>query len=288
MKKALALTIALVCLALAPSASAQVARTWVSQDGSDANDCSFGSPCLSFTRATVPLVEGGEINARTDGNFGEFVIDKGMTVDGRGHSVSITAFGNGITVNAPAAKVTVRDLHIQGFPGAGDGIQVTNVAHLRLRDVTIRTMDGHGVDFRDPPVPSRLTVLDSSISEGEREGIAVAPSAAGTAGGFKRVVVRNSDISSNVGSGIWTGAPAVATANPLVIGVFDSTLADNGANGLISHGANTRTRIAQNVITGNIGFGLRALNSGQVISYGNNRIFENGTNGAPTSVVSQN
>jgi hypothetical protein len=231
---------------------------------------------------------GGEINAQTDGNFGEFIIDKGMTVDGRGHSVSITAFGNGINVNAPASRVTIRNLHIQGFEGAGDGIQVTSVAHLRLRDVTIRTMDGHGVDFRDPGVPSRLTVLDSSISEGERQGIAVAPSATGAAGAYKRVVVRNSDISANSGSGIWTGPGAPATANPLVIGVFDSTLADNGGQGLLSDGANTRMRIAENVITGNIGFGIRAINGGQIISYGNNRIYENGTNGPPTSVVPQN
>lgn len=290
MKRTLALVIALGCLTLAPTASAQFARTWVSTSGSDTSDsCQINAPCATFQRATEPLAEGGEINALSDGSFAEVSITKSMTIDGRGHAVGITAIGrDGITINAPGAKVTLRDIHIQDFPGSGgDGIQVTNVAQLRLRHVTIRSMERQGIDFRDAPVPSRLTVLDSSITEGEQQGIALSPSAAGTVGGFKRVLVRNSDISGNAGSGIWTGG-AGSTTNPLVIGVFDSTLADNGSHGILSDGAHTRVRIAQDVITGNLGYGVRALNSGQVISYANNRIYENTINGAPTSTAGQN
>ena len=85
----------------------------MSQAGSDANDCSFGSPCLTFSRATQPLAEGGEINAQTDGNFGEFGIDKGMTVDGRGHSVSITAFGNVLARRVHADRPHLADRGVQ-------------------------------------------------------------------------------------------------------------------------------------------------------------------------------
>ena len=46
-------------------------------------------------------------------------------------------------------------------------------------------------------------------------------------------------------------------------------------------------RIAQDEITGNLQYGIRAQNGGQILSYGNNRIYENGTNGAPTSVIGQ-
>src|SRR3954451_24157689 len=98
MKSKVFLAMALACLAVPASGSAQgtVARTWVSQSGSDGNDCQFATPCLTFSRAVQPLIQGGEINVETDGNFGEFEIDRSLTIDGRGHSVSITAFGNGI------------------------------------------------------------------------------------------------------------------------------------------------------------------------------------------------
>jgi Right handed beta helix region len=281
-----AFAIALICLTVPASASAQVARTWVSQEGSDANDCSFGSPCLSFSRATVPLIEGGEINAKSDGNFGEFSITQGMTVDGRGHSVSITGFGDAIIVNAPGDKVTLRNLHLQGFPGAADGVHVTSVGHLRLHNMTIRTVDQHGIDFRSNPSGSRLTVLNSSISEVGGNGIFVVPSAAGPPGGRKRVVVRNSDISANDDSGIRTGPPYLAS-NPITIGVFDSTIADNGVHGLVSAGT-VGFRIAENVITGNFNMGIRAADGGAILSYRNNRIYGNSIDGVPTGTVDQN
>jgi hypothetical protein len=286
MKKWVGLAVALICLSVPVSASAQVARTWVSQAGSDANDCSFSSPCQTFARATQPLIENGEINAQTDGNFGEFSIDKGMTVDGRGHSVSITGFGNGITVNAPGKKVTIRNLHMQGFPGSGDGVQVSSVGHLRLLDTTIRTFDGHGVDFRDNPSGARLTVLNSSISEISGNGIFVVPSSSGPPSGRKRILVRNSDISANDDSGIRAGPPYLAS-NPISIGVFDSTIADNGVHGLVSAGT-TVIRIAENVITGNFNQGIRAADGGQILSYRNNRIYGNSIDGIPTGTVDQN
>jgi Right handed beta helix region len=288
-KKALVLTIAVIGLTLPASASAQVARTWVSQSGSDSNgECQYATPCATFQKATEPLIEGGEINAETDGNFGPVTITKGLTIDGRGHSASITAFDTAVTINAPGQKVTLRSLHIQGYTDADAGIDIASAESVRLRDVTIRSMDGQGIDFRSAPAPSRLTVLDSSISEGNQQGIAVAPSASSSGGRtYKRVLVRNSDISANGLSGIR--AYPAGTSNPLVIGVFDSTIADNGTNGIILEGdATMRARMAANVITGNQAYGIRALDKAQLLSYGNNRIFENGIDGAPTGVIGQN
>ena len=286
MKKTLLATIALVLLVVPASADAQEqARTWVSQSGDDAStSCTFAEPCRTFARAAEPLTEGGEINAQTDGTFGDLAIEKGMTIDGRGHSVSITAFDAAIVVDAPGKRVTIRNLHINGFPGGSDGIDVDAVGDLTLSDVTIRSVEGHGIDFRSPPAPARLTVLDSSISEVKGQGIAL--SSRGTTPGGKRLIVRNSDISRNGASGIWTGAHT--NANPVIIGLFDSTFADNVGHGVLADGTQTRVRIAQNVITGNLGNGLRTLNGGQILSYGNNRVYENAINGAPTSVIPQN
>ena len=117
-------------------------------------------------------------------------------------------------------------------------------------------------------------------------GIFVAPSAAGPPSGRKRVVVRDSDISANDDSGIRTGPPYLAS-NPITIGVFDSTIADNGVHGLVSAGT-TFMRIAENVITGNFNQGLRAADGGQILSYRNNRVYGNSIDGVPTGTVDQN
>ena len=284
MTKKLGLAVALIGLAVPASADAQVARTWVSQAGTDANDCSYATPCLSFSRAAEGLIEGGEINAESDGNFLEFSINKSMTIDGRGHSVSITAFDDGIKVNAPGDKVTIRNLHIQGFnPGSGDGIDVVNVGHLRLNHMSIRSMGGHGVDFRSAPSPSRLTISHSEITDVGGNGIYAAPTGSGPAA--KRVLVRDSEIDANGGSGIVVGS---GTSNFVLVNVFESSLSDNTSVGLYVEGSKTRARIGQNVITGNGTYGLRPVSGAQIISYGNNRIFDNAVNGAPTSVVGEN
>ena len=153
MKRALLVTIVLVGLAAPTSASGQTGRSWVSGDGLDANECSFSLPCKTFSRAMEQLAEGGEINARSSGSFGELAIDRSMTIDGRGHNMAITGFANAIDINAPGKKVTLRHLHITGFAGSNDGINIISAAHVRLRDVTIRHMDDHGIDFRAAPMP---------------------------------------------------------------------------------------------------------------------------------------
>ncbi len=272
----------LLGLALPASASAQVQRTWVSQAGSDSNDCAYATPCLTFQRAADPLNEGGEINAQTDGNFGEFSITKSLTVDGRGHSVGITAFGTGVSINAPGKKVTLRNLHIQGFQGSGDGVDVVDALRVRLDHVTIRNMGGNGVDFRMAPTPSRLSITHSAITDNTLNGVIASASAAGQAGAYKRIVIRHSEIEANGDSGVRVVGPTPATTNPIMTGVFDSTLADNDANGLIISGAYARGRIGGNVITGNFGYGIRTIFDALLYSFGRNRIYANNPDGSAT------
>ena len=93
----LALGIALGGVALlAPPASAQATRTWVSGVGDDANPCSFTAPCKTWAGAISKTAAGGEIDALTDGGFGAVTITKAITINGGGHIASaLTTVGNG-------------------------------------------------------------------------------------------------------------------------------------------------------------------------------------------------
>jgi hypothetical protein len=64
------LTTLLLGLALAPSASAQASRTWVSGVGDDANPCSRTAPCKTLAGTISKTAEYGEINAIDSGPSG--------------------------------------------------------------------------------------------------------------------------------------------------------------------------------------------------------------------------
>ena len=56
-------------------------------------------------------------------------------------------------------------------------------------------------------------------------------------------------------------------------------------NGIRSEGAGTTVRIANTLVTNNSANGLFPTAGGLIISFGNNQVAGNGTNGAPTSTV---
>src|SRR4051794_26872782 len=90
----LALGIALGGAALlAPPASAQATRTWVSGVGDDVNPCSRTAPCKTWAGAISKTAVGGVINALDDGGFGAVTITKAITIDGNGHAASALTVG---------------------------------------------------------------------------------------------------------------------------------------------------------------------------------------------------
>src|SRR5208282_3935113 len=100
--------------ALSSVAHAQATRTWVSGVGDDANPCSRTAPCKTFAGAISKTATGGEIDALDPGGFGAVTITKSITVDGAAAGLAgVQVSGeNGITVNAPGATVTLRNLSI--------------------------------------------------------------------------------------------------------------------------------------------------------------------------------
>jgi hypothetical protein len=142
----LALGVALAGVVLvAPPASAQAARTWVSGVGDDANPCSLTAPCKTWAGAIGKTAVGGEIDALSDGGFGAVTITKAITINGGGHVASaLTTAGNAISINAPAnAQVVLQGIDLvgtntaEGACTANLGVSINSAASVLLDDVDI-------------------------------------------------------------------------------------------------------------------------------------------------------
>src|SRR5262245_43396243 len=116
------LAISLFAFSHVDPAAAQVTRTWVSGVGSDGNDCSRTSPCLTFTGAIGKTDTGGEINCLDQGGFGNVTINKSISI----RCVGVTAGVQlGSVINTPANhEVLLEGLDIAGLGLGIDGIRI--------------------------------------------------------------------------------------------------------------------------------------------------------------------
>lgn len=107
--------------------AAQLGRTAVSVNGSDANNCAVLSPCRSINQAVSQTATGGEVIVLDSAGYGPFTVGRAMTVQAApGVYAGITAqSGDGVTVNLPtgsSAKVVLRGLTINGLGTGSAGI----------------------------------------------------------------------------------------------------------------------------------------------------------------------
>ena len=138
----------MIGLALAPQASAQATRTWVSAVGDDVNPCSRTAPCKTLAGTISKTAEHGEINAIDSGGFGAVTITKSITIDLSPFEGGVlVSGGNGINVAAqPDDVVTLRGLDLIGYQsgaacGTGTGVRITNAGTVRI-DATRRAAYG--------------------------------------------------------------------------------------------------------------------------------------------------
>ncbi len=97
--------------------------------------------------------------------------------------------------------------------------------------------------------------------------------------------MRNSDLSNNDNNGVL----ATTTAVPAVINLESCTVvnnrnASNTASGVQSFGAFSIVRIT-NVDVFNNNIGLNPASGGGLVSFGNNRVTQNGSTFPPTSTL---
>lgn len=230
----------------------QATRTWVSGVGDDANPCSRTAPCKTFAGAISKTATSGEINCLDPAGYGAVTITKSITIDCRDTQGSILSAGtNGIIVNVTSDSDTKKAVKLRGISinGAGtgiNGIRILVAKKVNVEDVIIDGTTNHGISVE----------------------------------GNSQVAVNNSSIRNNNGSGI-IGSFAGGTID---IMVSNSLITGNSTG--ISAGSGTTVRLSGNTIAYNTtGLSAPAGGGGKLLSFKNNAIDGNGTNGAPTSTA---
>jgi len=295
-------------------------KVWVSSAGTDSLTCgALTTPCRNLSLAFDFVAAGGEIGVLTPGDYDAMGITKSVFVtnDGVGE-VGIRATNGGINILIEAGAgdtIGIRGLSLDGQIFGGAGISFTTGVALHVQNCVIRNFElgnvGYGIAM-GPSGHSQMFVSDTIIynngSAANSGGIFILPTGSGSAnvvldrvhlednvrgiwadstmstGNGAYVVVRDSVVSGNVGEGILAlSAPGKA---PALFVVEHSSVVSNAGTGIKADGPHATMILHDNTISRN-GAGLAAVNSGQLISLGNNRNFNNlGPEGAPTGSFS--
>jgi len=302
-----------LCFA-AGEARAQLARTFVSSSGSDANNCDRLTPCRTFQHAHDATLASGEITVLDPGGYGSVIITRAISIinDGVGEAgVLVSGGGAGITVNAGVSDaVSLRGITIKGIGfGGGNGIAFNHGLSLSVENCTIRNLDGtnvgNGILFQ-PNAASGLAVSNTVVTDNAADGILLLPT--GTAdvnASFNRVEIYNSAGNGglSVSSFSTTGMVNAFVTDSIVKGSANFGVVAGGGSGAVNMtllrsviaknqggvwaaGAGVTLRVGQTTVTGNL-FGWNAVAGGVLQSYGDNNINGNNGNEAPMPILSK-
>jgi len=319
-KFALSLTALAAMMAFLHTVPAQAAsKTWVSNVGVNSATCGdVTSPCQTFAFAVNNVAAGGEVGVLNPGDYGGMQINKSVTItnDGTGEARLTSNAGGGIIlVFAGVGDVVgLRGLIVDGQGGTAQfGIEVEQVSAVHIQNCVIRnvqatqswgiffssngklfvsdsiiynngsTASSGGVQIGGLPNVSNRALLDRVRLENNVIGLLV--NGILNTGGGSRVLVRDSVVSGNAGNGVF--AASQPGSAPALVVVEHSSAVSNAGTGLIANGQHAIIFLNDNTITQN-GTGMSVVNSGQIISFGNNKNFNNlGPEGAPTGFFSE-
>ena len=294
-------TIAISALVISASGAFAQSRTWVSGTGDDANPGSLTAPCKTIPGAIGKTSAGGEINVLTAGSFGAVTIVKSITIDGQGvmTAMSTTSGGNCVTINAGANDVvTLRNLSMNGFGTASNGIRVLNAAEVNIENCVITEFAGRGIDIQSSGA-CRVNLKGTIIRGCGVAAIGSSPTTSGavfltlkecnllaSAIGLRcddrtKVAIEDCELCGNTSNGLQllSGSGSYAEAH-----ITNCLLTDNGGSAISATGATSVVRAGLCTITSNK-TGLTKVTGGLIQSYGNNRLRSNATNGTFSAVI---
>ena len=306
---------ALLLCAIAPGARAQYLQTYLSNSGSDLNDCRLTTPCRTFGGVIAKTGTGGLVTVLESGSFGAIDINRSLTIDGGSHVVvAHNPTGSAAYIHAAATdKVVLRNLTLAGLGFANNGVRIVGGGAVHMENLQVRGFNsdnkGYGV-WINPADSGDVHVYMDNVTVANNGtgtfggGIYVQPIAPATAtlqvedsrivdnagfaglrvdsGGFANVV------SSSIAGNARHGAVVVSSANPADLSLQHTLVSGNGIEaatngaGLQAQGTMASLRLANSTVTDNE-HGVRALSGGIIVSYGNNAVYGNTTNGAATS-----
>jgi hypothetical protein len=281
-------------------AHAQATRTWVSGVGDDANPCSRTAPCKTFAGAISKTAAKGEINVLDPGGYGAVTITKSITIVADSVEAGVLVAGtHAIVVNAAATdRVVLRGLDIEGVGTGLRGVQVLAAGEVHVERCTIHGFSQAGIGF-EPSGAGQLFVRDS-VLRGNNTGVVVHGANAPV-----DAFVQRSSVDSNTGTGVRilegssvTVADSFVTGNdgdgvfvraastPAKVLVTGTTISANAGAGLsVGGGASLATaRIGDDDVFANTK-GLEISSNGQIVSFGDNHVVDNGSTVPPSSTL---
>ena len=185
----------------------------------------------------------------------------------------------------------LRNLSINGAGSGIDGIRFLAGAALHVENVTVDRFTGRGLFFQ-PGATAELFVRNSTFGH-NAQGIDVAPSV-----GTAKVSIEDSRAVDNTGAGVKAQTNAIVSVrNSVATGNNNGFIATGssafielqgcGASHNVTFGvvaglgaAASSIRMTNCLVTGN-GTGVFADAAGSVLSWGDNKIVDNASNGAP-------
>jgi hypothetical protein len=300
MRKVILLCASLFTTALLFSASPVMAQQWVANNGSDANACTPIAPCATFQRAIN--IGASQINCLDSGSYGPVTIETSLTIDcGSGNVGNIaSSSASGITINTTSAvTIILRHLALNGFSAGGSihGIDASSFfsGTLIVEDCMIHGYHaGFGVFFIPSNGRGLLQVSDSQMFD-NFDGIVVQPVGSQIASlTLNRVEsVGNSHFGVSLGGNVVAGtmrdsvvgengtSGIVSQASQVFFTVEESSIVDNLVNGIQTLSDGSAIKVGASTIGGN-GTGVLAT-AGSIVSFGNNQISDNGSDGTFTS-----
>lgn len=300
----LAIAVAIIMIE-GTSAHAAANRTFVSALGNDANPCTVAQPCRTMQVSYNATVAGGEIEVLDPAGYGSLTISHAITIQGHGWaSMNGPSNTNIITIAAQTNdKVTLRGLIVEGFGVAPNGIVFNSGGALVLEDSVIQNTPIFAL-LVHPTGSMTLSVSHTrftgnvSVTTDLQSGLFVR-------GSFEHVIfdanisplnnnVQFNGVASTVNFAMRdctirnsTSAGLFASGAIVNIMVQNSTIAANDTG--VATDESATIRITKTSITGNqrsIVTGTQVAGTG-VLSYGDNTIDGNSTNGPPTAKISQ-
>lgn len=292
---------AVLLIGLGGSSAAWAAqRTFVSAaSGNDSNPCSRAFPCRNFGSAILQTDIGGEVVVLDSGGYGTVTVNRSISLHAAtGVHAAITAFVGDDAIQVLddlTAVVSLRGLYLNGL-GGNEGITVSAAATVNVEDCV---MSGFGSFGLRVDAPGSDVYVSRSVSRHNLVGFYFQSS-----GERIRATLQNIRAENNEGSGV------VASSNSTVVVVngIASGQEESGGVGFFTSSASSlltlesclttfndygiysvgTTRVSDTTIAGNsVGVSIQMPATGSILTFGNNRVGGNGTNGTFTGSVAQ-
>jgi hypothetical protein len=258
---------------------------YISSTGSDGNNCTRATPCLTLQRGIDRTAAGSELIILDSGDFGDgATIDKSITISAVGVSATI---GGGITINGADATVVLRGLRLNGAGAGGTGVRIQNAAAVHIVDCEIQNFAGTGLAAQSS-ADVNVFVSGTVVRNNSFDGLFFATGAGGTLAVDNSRFERNGINSSYSGLKINAGQVRISrtiTAMNFGDGIRVSggaanitwtAAVHNGGSGFLVSGSGAMT-VEQSVARGNFLHGVRVSQTTSTGVLSSSVVTNNGT-----------